>query len=154
MGRLKWRNDLYKFCKECKEKRVFIRDISNRNYCATVVLYKEADFMEQCAALTEVAEECGYKILYYPKYHCELNNVWGWLKQYNRKNEKYDYNKLKSTLNNTLLNVLQIDMVQRFQRRCFRYLSGYKLNLIGPELEFAVKVYKSHRRCPADLTNV
>jgi len=55
-------------------------------------------------------------------------------------------------MKDTLLHELNIAMVRRFQRRCFRYMSAYRLNLIGPELEFAVKVYKSHRRCPADLT--
>ena len=29
-------------------------------------------------------------------------------------------------------------------------MTGYRLGLHGPELEFAMKKYKSHRRIPAD----
>ena len=36
-------------------------------------------------------------------------------------------------------------------RHCFRFISGYRLNLTGPLLEFAVKKFKSHRAIPSEM---
>ena len=155
----KWNHQfgLMKICRPCKFKTPLedraVRD--NIRCCATTILSLEPDFFEQRDALTEAVEGHGFNILFYPKYHCELNfieNVWGWLKQFYRKNCQYNYKDLKNTLPDTLTTKLDITMVRKFQRRCFRFMSGYRLkNLVGSDLDFAVKIYASHRKIPLDI---
>jgi len=79
LERGKWHDKLLKICKPCTNKV----PISERkaggyyveNCCATTILSRELDFVEQRDALTEAVENSGHKILFYPKYHCELNYI-------------------------------------------------------------------------------
>ena len=35
-------------------------------------------------------------------------------------------------------------------RHCLRYMNGYRLSLIEPELDYAFRKYKGHRMIPAE----
>ena len=50
-----------------------------RKYCcARYVMRNQPDLLAQREWLREVFEDAGCKIMYYPKYHCELNFIdWG-----------------------------------------------------------------------------
>jgi hypothetical protein len=152
---------LRKLCRYCKQKTpeedriLYTKGSTHQIYCcASKVLAGEPDFMQQRDALTEVVESAGMNIFFFPKYHCELNcieNVWGWLKQYFRKKCQYNYDFLKTNLPDVMSNQLQIAFINRCNMRCFRFMSGYRLNnLIGPALENAVKCYSSHRKIPSN----
>ena len=57
--------------------------------CAQYVLSQQPDFLEQKEWLTEVVEAAGFHVIFFPKYHCELNfieMIWGWIKSYHRRN--------------------------------------------------------------------
>ena len=48
--------------------------------CCQRMLYSQPDFMEQKSALEELIEGASQLILFYPKFHCELNFIeqyWG-----------------------------------------------------------------------------
>ena len=48
--------------------------------CCQRMLYSQPDFMEQKSTLEELIEGAGHLILFYPKFHCELNFIgqyWG-----------------------------------------------------------------------------
>ena len=49
-----------------------------------------------------------------------------------------------------LLDSIQIPFVRRASRHCFRYMNGYRLGLIGPELDYAIRKYKGHRMIPPE----
>ena len=60
--------------------------------CATYVLSQEPDFLAQREWLVEVVNGFGMDVIYYPKYHCELNfieMIWCWVKAYLRTNTTY-----------------------------------------------------------------
>jgi len=55
-------------------------DSTLKNVVQRVCCLIEPDFLEQKEWLTEEIEMLGHKIIFYPKYHCELNfieNIWG-----------------------------------------------------------------------------
>ena len=105
--------------------------------------------------MREIVESKGHRIIYYPKYHCELNyieNVWAYLKSYLRRNCTYNFKDLKALIPVALDEVIPIAVFRRFARHCYRYMDGYEKGIEGPLLEFASKKYSSHRALPIGLT--
>jgi hypothetical protein len=147
-------------CKYCKdtnpEERAFAvtQGYIDNKCCATYVLSQEADFLEQKEWLSEVVEAAGFEIIYFPKYHCELNfieMIWGWIKSYHRRMCTYNYNDLKNNLPDTVENRLPIAFIRRASRSCERFMTGYDVGLDGPELDFAMRKYKGHRSIPSQM---
>ena len=102
--RNKFRNDqghpLRRLCNSCKEGTPQNERVGHANYkcCADYVLRNEQDFKDQESWLTEEVNKLGFQILFYPKFHCELNfieMVWGWIKSYHRRTCTYKYATLK-----------------------------------------------------------
>jgi hypothetical protein len=148
-------------CVWCKNK-VTEREEAVRNgtidqlCCATYVLSQEPDFMEQEEWLSEEVKAAGHKIIFFPKYHCELNfieMIWGWLKSYFRRNCQYNYNSLKNSLPVVIKEKLPICFVRRASQHCLRFMSGYRMGLDGPKLDYAMKKYTSHRRIPLGIAD-
>ena len=119
--------------------------------CMYYVLSQEPDFLEQKPWLHEtVMKQAGFHFMLYPKYHCELNYiemVWGYIKAYHRRNCTYSFKDLDGAdgLVKTLNERIPISFVRRASNHCLRYMSFYRAGLHGPELEFAVRKYRSHR---------
>jgi hypothetical protein len=119
--------------------------------CAQYCLANEPDFLEQREWLRQIIEDRGHSILYYPKYHCELNYiemVWAYLKGYLRRNCSYNFNDLKNSIPTVLENHIPLSFVRRVARHCYRTMDAYRQGLDGLLLDYALKVYKSHRRIP------
>ena len=116
---------------------------------------QEPDFQEQKEWLSEVVEAAGFIIIYFPKYHCELNfieMIWGWCKAYHRRTcTYYNFNDLETNLPDILENNLPISFVRRASRSSERFTSGYQLGLEGPELDFSMRKYKGHRCIPSNM---
>jgi hypothetical protein len=101
-------------------------------------------------------EKLGHDIIYYPKYHCELNfieNVWGWLKAHHRSNCTYNFKDLQDTLPITIEDILPLSTIRKYSRSCFRFMDAYRRGLTGLVLEYAVKRYSGHRRIPDSISN-
>lgn len=68
-------------CKKCGDKTPRNqRPVNNDRCCARYVLSQQPDFQEQDPWLVEVCKSCNFSIIFYPKYHCELNFIeiiWG-----------------------------------------------------------------------------
>ena len=47
----------------------------NGNCCARAVMGKQPDFQKQCGRLQEEVEATGNLVIFYPKFHCELNFI-------------------------------------------------------------------------------
>ena len=119
--------------------------------CCRAVMRRQPDFMQQKEWLDETVTECGFNIIFYPKFHCELNfieYVWGWVKSHHRRTCTYNYNDLKSSIDNTMENIIPLATVRKFWRYCQRFLTGYRIGLTGPLLGYAVKKYTGHRAIP------
>src|SRR5437762_754672 len=76
--------DLNRICFECK-KHFPITD----NCYAVRVLSLQPDFLAQRPLVREVIKDCGHKVIFYPKFHCEFNFIemfWDAVKRYARNN--------------------------------------------------------------------
>jgi hypothetical protein len=109
------------FCKTKTTDAERLRGIEmgyiNHKCYMSYVLSHESDFEAQEAWLTQVAHEAGFEIIFYPKYHCELNYiemVWGWAKSHHRGTCTYNYKNLKGGLPNTFDDLLQVGLVRKF----------------------------------------
>lgn len=143
-------HELNKQCHGCRLG--LTTDVVGEKCCLSKVLSEEPDFMMQKEWLTEVVELGGCEIIFYPKYHCELNfieMIWGWLKSYHRRSCTYNFKHLEETLPVSIDETMPIAFVRRASRHCMRFMTGYREGLTGPLLQFAVQKYKSHRAIPA-----
>ena len=64
-----WRSELKGFCGN-KETL-----LENSRCCARHVLGAQEDFLNQKPMIQEIIEELGHKVIFYPKFHCELNYI-------------------------------------------------------------------------------
>ena len=110
--------------------------------------------MAQREWLREVIEDRGHKVIYYPKYHCELNPIemaWAYMKAYLRKHCTYSFSDLHDMLPKVIEDQIPIAFIRRAFRHCFRFMSGYRLGLQGPLLDYSLKQYKGHRQIPNNV---
>ena len=163
--RKRWRAGMPRLCGLCKSGDVPHEERRNKfagiyaegwhgytsQCCAVYCLSHEPDFLAQREWLREVVEDDGHLIIFYPKFHCELNYIemiWAYLKAYLRKHCKYSYPELKAMVPNTLEEKIPIATVRRQARHCYRFMSAYRMGLQGPLADYAMKKYSSHRRIP------
>lgn len=69
------------------------RPVVNYKCCARYVLSQQPDFHEQDPWLVEGCKRNDLSIMFYPRYHCELNPIemiWGYVKAYHQKNCNYN----------------------------------------------------------------
>jgi len=122
------------------------KDTSSDNLqcCARRILSQCEDFrveetVEETVEcwLEETVEALGHRLLFFPKFHCELNFIemlWGYTKAKLRRMCTFSFSDLKKRLPE-LLDSIPISFVKRASRHCFRYMDGYRLGLTGPELD-------------------
>jgi hypothetical protein len=124
-------------------------------WCASYVLSQEPDFKAQVEWLTEVVQAAGFDIIFYPEYHCELNYiemVWAWIKSHHRRNCTYNFKDLERDFPETMMELMPLSFVRKAFNHCLRFMSGYRLGLEGPLLDFSMKKYTSHRKIPDGVT--
>ena len=118
--------------------------------CARHKLGAQPDFMTQIPLIQEVIENHGHKVIFYPKYHCELNYIemyWGAAKWYARENCNYTWAGLLKTVP-LALDSVSLNSICKFARKSFQYMECYRKGLNVKQAEYAVKKYKSHRKIP------
>ena len=162
----KWRENMNRSCVACTAKHPHGPERENfyihtylpghwiygTQCCSTYCLSQEPDFLAQREWLREVLEDLGHSVIYYPKYHCELNYIemiWAYLKAYLRRHCSYNFDDLRKSIPITLLTKIPLAFIRRAARHCFRAMDVYRHGFDGPLLDYALKVYKSHRRIPA-----
>lgn len=141
---------LNRICSNCK-KHSPIAD----NCCAVRVLSLQPDFLAQRPLVREVIEDRGHKVIFYPKFHCELNYIelfWGAAKRYTRNNCDYSFKGLEKIVPEAL-NSISLETIRCFARKTWRFMDAYRKGLTGIEALYAVKKYRSHRRIPENMMN-
>ena len=77
------------------------------NCCVRRVLYNQPDFIQVKSLLEEACEKRNFKVLFLPKFHCELNFIeqcWGYAKRIYR---QYPPSKDEATLEKNVLSALE-----------------------------------------------
>jgi hypothetical protein len=119
--------------------------------CARKLLSLQPDFKNQRPWLVEVVENRGHKIIFFPKFHCELNfieMIWGYCKTFLRRNCSFSFQDLCVTLPHCLSEVIPLSFFKRASRHCYRFMDGYRQGFKGPLLNYIMKKYTSHRKIP------
>ena len=119
----------------------------NGGCCARRVLAAEKDFQDQKGRLQEV-EALGHRVLFYPKFHCELNFIeryWCRAKWFARENCGYNFEALKSTVPEALASVTDAS-IRGFYKLALRAIDAYAAGVQYGTEEFRSNVYKSHRQ--------
>lgn len=145
-----WRDSLIGTCQVCKENRKTTKD--SPNCCMTHILELQKDFASQKSVLEEIAEEEGQLIIFYPKFHCELNFIemyWAAVKRFTRSYCNYTFKGLEKTIPLALKSV-GVEKIQRFARKSFRYMDAYRKGMDGALADIQVRKYRSHRRIPSN----
>src|SRR6266498_4261515 len=94
---------------------------------------QQPDFLAQKGRLKEVIVAAGHQVIFYPKFHCELNfieNFWGAAKKYSRSHYDYSWTGLQKTVPLALSSV-SLTTIRRYARKAFRYMDAYRKGLTG-----------------------
>ncbi|THV06141.1 hypothetical protein K435DRAFT_816013 [Dendrothele bispora CBS 962.96] len=122
--------------------------------CCRRVLYSESDFVKQKSRLEEHCKARGYQVIFFPKYHCELNFIeqcWGYAKRIyhmfptSSSEEDLERNLIAS------LNAVPLVSMRRFATRSSRFGDSYFYGLNGVQAAWANKKYRGHRTIPPDF---
>ena len=95
--------------------------------CCAFRIMEDEDFANEMSLFEIEITACGYKCIFYPKFHCELNYIeffWGALKRYTRENCKYSF-----VLEDTVkagLNSVSLTTIRRFANRSRRWIDAYR----------------------------
>ncbi|RPB21874.1 hypothetical protein L211DRAFT_888332 [Terfezia boudieri ATCC MYA-4762] len=123
-------------------------DPTSQTCCARQCLRLEQDFQAQRGSLQEGIEARGHLVLFYPKFHCELNFIeffWAAAKRHARENCEYSLQGLRDTIPLSLNSVSELT-IWRFYNKCQRTMSAYRDGCQYGTADFKERVYKSHRR--------
>ena len=85
----------------------------------------------------------GHKVIFYPKFHCELNFIemfWGAAKRYARNNCDYSFKALEKIVPEAL-NAVSLEQI----------MDAYRKGLTGIAALYTVKQYRLHRRIPENV---
>lgn len=116
--------------------------------CALRILEAQPDFKNEISLLESVITAAGHEVIFYPKFHCELNYIeyyWAAVKRYTRDHCQYTFSELPTTVAAGLESV-SIQTIRRFAMRSKRWLMAYINGLTKEQREYAEKKYQSHRR--------
>ena len=130
------------------EARIADRCKVGKGCCALRILEAEEDFQNEISLLETVIQAAGHEVIFYPKFHCELNYIeyyWAALKRYTRDNCKYSFAELEPTVLRGM-DSIEVKTIRRFAMRSKRWIMAYTNGLSEEQRAFAEKQYKSHRR--------
>ena len=107
-------------------------------------LEAEDDFRNEVSLLETVIRAAGHDVIFYPKFHCELNYIeyyWAALKRYTRENCRYSFQELEATVLKGMDSV-ELKTIRRFAMRSKRWMMAYMNGLSEEQRAFAEKQYK------------
>src|SRR5258705_13237076 len=101
------------------EARTADRCDIGKGCCALRILEAEDDFRNEKSMLETIIFETSHEVVFYPKFHCELNYIeyyWASLKRYTRENCKYSFSELEATVF-AAMNSVELKTIRRFADR-------------------------------------
>lgn len=127
------------------------RHSTSTRCCLKKIIYSEPDFQAQKSMLEEHCEKRGYEVIFFPKYHPELNCIeqcWGYAKRIYR---MFPASSSEEDLERNMLAALDsvpLESMRRFATRSSRFADAYFHGLNGADAAWANKKYRGHRTLP------
>jgi len=146
-----WRRGLRLQCRKLGTDKLLKTCLLGGKCCARGIIADQLDFRNQKCHLQEEVEALNHQVMFYPKFHCELNfieYVWGVTKRYTRNNCGFDIKSLRRLIPLALDSVTH-QLIWKFAQKTERIMNSYRLgiNYGTPEFQAVMKhKYKSHRR--------
>jgi len=112
------------------------------------VLATQLDFLQQRGGLEEELEAAHQLVIFYPKFHCELNFIerfWCASKWYARENCEYSLKGLPETLP-AALDSVSTAAINHYCYHCRRVIEAYAEGKDYGTKLFTEHVYKGHRQ--------
>lgn len=140
--------------------------------CCRRALLSQPDFESRESNLEEAARKLGTRVMFLPKYHCELNPIeqcWGYAKRKYREMpptnkedlmKKYVIDALDSIPIESIrkyvipysIDKILLTLLSRFAARSQRFIDAYASGECGSgAIEWATKRFRSHRQTPAHI---
>ncbi|KIK76705.1 hypothetical protein PAXRUDRAFT_169069 [Paxillus rubicundulus Ve08.2h10] len=122
--------------------------------CCRRLLYNEPDFAQVPSLLESVCHARRFKVIFLPKFHCELNFIeqcWGYAK---RKYCEYPPSVSEAVLEQNVIRALEsvpICTIRRYATRSLRFMDAYRHGLDGRQAIWAAKKYRGHRVLPQTI---
>lgn len=116
--------------------------------CARQLLGSQCDFQAQKGLIQEAIEARGHLVMFYPKFHCELNFIeyfWASCKRFTRDNCNYRLEGLRRTIPDAMASVSSSTIAKYFAK-VKRILLAYQEGIEIGSSAYKERVYKSHRR--------
>ena len=82
------------------EARTADRCEFGKDCCHLRILEAQPDFLQEKSMLENIITAAGHEVIFYPKFHCELNYIeyyWCAVKRYTRANCQYSFTELERT---------------------------------------------------------
>lgn len=138
---------LYLDCTQRKTVTKEERKHSGDRCCARWVLSQQSDFQAQKGRVQEVVEARGHLVLFYPRFHCELNWIeyfWARVKLYTRTDCGYDIKSLRENVPVAL--TWASSLIPKWWGKSLRIMDTYRAGIVYGSEQFKIRAYKSHRR--------
>ncbi|KAG2159097.1 uncharacterized protein EDB93DRAFT_1237838 [Suillus bovinus] len=142
----------------CKKLRVecpnFRCNPNINRCCCRRLLYNQPDFLNVKSNIELACEKRGYKVLFLPKFHCELNFIeqcWGFAKHHYR---QLPPSSSEAVLMQNIIDSLEavpLVSMRKFATRSLRFMDAYRKGLNGKQAAFATKKYRGHRTLPLSV---
>ncbi|QRV92862.1 DDE superfamily endonuclease [Ceratobasidium sp. AG-Ba] len=138
--------------RECKN---FKCDPTNQRCYCRRLLFNIFDSTPPASILETRAASLGARVIFLPKFHCELNpieQVWGYAKyKYRRYPESSSIAELQENVERALGEV-KLDSIRRYAQRSRRFIAQYAAGMDGTEVaKWARKTFKRHRESPENI---
>ncbi|KAH8796193.1 hypothetical protein DL96DRAFT_1541301 [Flagelloscypha sp. PMI_526] len=121
--------------------------------CLRRMLFNEPDFVNVPSRLENLATEFRTRVMFTPKFHCEVNCIeqcWGYAK---RRYREMDTTQSEDAMERKVIQCLRevpIASIRLYAQRSLRWMDAYRHGMVGEEALYAVKKYKGHRMIPSD----
>jgi transposase len=143
--------DMSKVRAECKE---FKCAPGATDCCCRRILYNQPDFANVPSLLEITCKARGFKVIFLPKFHCELNFIeqcWGYAKRLYRLNPESSREDVLQRNALEALEAIPIDTMRRFANRSSWFMDAYSRGLNGRQAAWAARKYRGHRILPATI---
>ncbi|EKM48073.1 uncharacterized protein PHACADRAFT_109434 [Phanerochaete carnosa HHB-10118-sp] len=121
------------------------------NCCCHWILFNQPDFAKVKFCLETHCEKQGFRALFFPKFHCELNPIEQCWRHSKHEYRMYPESSLKADLECNVVKALRtvsVISICRFFTCMWRFIDGYRYGLTGKVVAYAEKKYCGHRALP------